>query len=503
MSRRWLPVLVAAVAIGVGGATVLYLRRAPSSSSTMAMPRTETRPAAQAAEVTRGQIEIDPRRQQLIGVRTVPVQRTLVSGIVRMTATVRADETRQADVNVRFDGWIRDLFVNYTGQPVRRGDRLFTLYSPDLQATTSELLLSVKNREQAQTATVPDAAVYADQLVVAARRRLAQWDISAEQIAAIEQSGRPLDTITITAPAAGIVTDKQAIAGMRVVAGQTLFRIADLSTVWVEGDVYERDLSSVRVGQRATVTLDAYPDRRFSGRAIYIVPTVNEQTRTGRVRFALTNPGGLLKPGMFANIELRTGDREGLTVPTNALLDSGDAQVVFVAEGEGRFTPRRVKVGSRLADAVEILEGVKEGEQVATNATFFLDSESQLRAGLQNYDSPPSTAAASPVTGPAPTITFASVPDPPKTGDNTFEVHVTSPDGTPIADADVTVQLFMPAMPTMNMPAMRNETKLTHVANGVYRGPGQVMMAGKWEATVTVTRNGQRVGNRQFPLVSR
>jgi Cu(I)/Ag(I) efflux system membrane fusion protein len=295
-----------------------------------------------------------------------------------------------------------------------------------------------------------------------------------------------------------------AVRGMRVMARQALFKIADLSQVGVEAAIYEQEMPFVRVGGTATVTLDAYPGQTFAGRAIYIYPFVQEQSRTMKVRFQFANPGGRLKPGMFANVELRGLEHRGLIVPANAVLDSGTQQLVFVAEGDGVFTPRRVKLGQRFADQIEIVDGVKEGEQVATSATFFLDSESQLRAGVENYEpSRGSQPAAGVPAGPPLTISFRAEPDPPKTGDNTFEVKVSDPSGTPVTDADVSVQLFMPAMPTMNMPAMRNETKLAPVGGGVYRGPGQVLMGGRWEVTVTVGRAGQRVASRQFPLVAK
>ena len=501
MNRRLIAVTGVMLVVGAIAAA-FYARRQRVSTLPVAISSGSAQSPAP-APVLRGAVDIDPRRQQLIGVRTVAVERRTLAAAVRTTGTIRADETRQTDVNVRLDGWIRELFVNYTGQPVRRGDQLFTLYSPELLATTSELQLALKNREQAKTAVVGDAVIYAEQLVAAARRRLALWDLSAQQLADIEAAGRPLDTITITAPASGIVTDKQATAGMRVTTGQTLYRITDLSSVWVEADLYEQDLAVVRVGQRASISLDAYPNRQWSGRAVYVIPTVNEQTRTGRVRFQFDNPAGLLKPGMFANVEIREGGREGLAVPVNAVLDSGAEQVVFVAEGDGRFAPRRVKVGQRLSDVVEILDGLKAGDQVAASATFFLDSESQLRAGLQNYESTTPGPNAAPPSGPALEISFRAQPDPPKIGDNAFEVRVTTADQMPVTDASVSVQLFMPAMPTMNMPAIRNEAALPHVGDGVYRGPGRVMTAGRWEVTVVVTRNGQRLGSRQFPLVAR
>jgi Cu(I)/Ag(I) efflux system membrane fusion protein/cobalt-zinc-cadmium efflux system membrane fusion protein len=456
------------------------------------------------AEEPRGDVTIDARRQQLIGVRLAPVQRTLLSATIRTTGVVRYDETRQTDVNVKLDGWIRDLYVDYTGQPVRRGDRLFTLYSPELLATQNEFLLALKNREQMQGSQVADAREYADRLVDAARQRLALWDLSPEQVATIEQTRQPLSAVTFTAPANGFVVEKQAVRGMHVTSGQTLYKVADVSVVWIEADVYEQDIASLRVGAPATVTLDAYPGQNFAGRAIYIYPYVDENSRTAKVRMQFANPGGRLKPGMFAHVELRGAEASGLTIPADALLDSGKEQIVFVAEGDGMFSPRHVTAGRRTADVVEITKGLKEGEQVATGAAFFLDSESQLRAGLQNYE-PPAGASSSTVSTPSErlNIAFRPQPDPPRTGESTFEVTVKDSAGMPVADAEVTATLFMPAMPTMNMPAMRSATTLASVGNGVYRGTGQVLMVGRWDVTVNVSKGGQRLGTGQFALTAK
>ena len=454
-----------------------------------------------AGSQARADVQIDPQRQQLIGVRLAPVERTSLATAVRTTGIIRYDETRLTDINVKLDGWIRELYVDYTGQAVAKGQRLFSFYSPDLLATENEFLLALKTRDQMETSQVGDAREYADRLVEATRQRLALWDIPSDQITAIEKTRQALPTVTFPSPASGYVVDKQAVQGMHVTPGQMLYKLADLSLVWVEADVYEQEISSLRVGQGATVTLDAYPAESFNGRAIYVYPFVDENTRTVKVRFQLANPRGRLKPGMYANVRLRAAGGTGLTIPSNAVLDSGTQQTVFVAQGEGTFTPRAVKIGRRLGDRTEILDGVKEGEQVATSATFFLDSESQLRGGLQNYEVPAGAAPAAP--GPALDITFRPRPDPPKTGESTFEVTVKDPMKGPVTDADVSVTLFMPAMPTMNMPAMRNETRLPHAGNGVYRGPGQLLMAGRWEATVTVSRGGQRLGSKQFPVVAR
>jgi RND family efflux transporter MFP subunit len=470
---------------------------ANASSGANAQPAT-----AEPADTPRGPVTIDPRRQQLIGIRIVPVTHEPMNQTVRTVGVIRYDETREADINLRLEGWIRDLYVDYTGQPIRKGQPLFTLYSPDLLATQQEYLLALKTRDQVQRSMISDARERADQLVASARQRLALWDLPAEEIRALEETRQAPDVVTFRSPVSGFVIEKQALKGLHVMPGQSLYRVADVSVVWVEADVYERDLSSIHPGAAASVTLDAYPGERFGGRVIYVYPYLDEKTRTNKVRFALANPRGRLKPGMYATVELRAGGgATAFSVPTNAVLDSGRDQVVFVTQGEGTFEPRQVKVGRRMGESIEILEGLKEGEQVATGAAFFLDSESQLRASLQGYQAPP-TAAPGAATATGAQITFRTLPDPPKTGDNQLEATVKDASGKPIDDADVSVQFFMPAMPTMNMPAMRSEARLSPAGGGVYRGTGQVLMAGRWDATVTVMRGGQRLGTKQLPVVA-
>jgi Cu(I)/Ag(I) efflux system membrane fusion protein len=487
-------------------------RQSPASSSSSpattvtgdGTDRAPARPASdRSAPTHRGDVTIDPRRQQLIGVRIVVAKRSDLAQTIRAVGLVRYDETRQADINVKIDGWIRDLYVDYTGQFVRVGQPLFTLYSPDLLNTQSEYLMALKTREQLQSSQIADARQRADALVEAARQRLLLWDLSVEQIRAIEQARAPQAAVTFRSAVTGFVTEKQAVKGAHVMPGQTLYKVADLSVVWVEAAIYETELPLVRVGGRAMVTLDAYPDERFTGRVVYIYPYVDENTRTTKVRYAFPNARGHLKPGMYANVELSAGTGTGVMVPTNAVLDSGKEQLVFVSQGEGHFEPRRVKIGRRLGADVQIIEGVKEGERVATGATFFLDSESQLRASLQGFETPPADAGAPSASRQQLDITLRSVPDPVTTGENQFEVTVKDPSGKPVDDAQVTVQFFMAAMPTMNMPAMRSEAKLSPAGGGVYRGSGNVRMAGRWDVTITVTRNGQRIGGTQTTVVAR
>jgi multidrug efflux pump subunit AcrA (membrane-fusion protein) len=451
----------------------------------------------------RGEITIDPRRQQQIGVRLVQVRRAAIARAVRAAGVVRFDETRQTVVTTKVDGWIRDLRADFTGRVITSGELLFTLYSPALLAAQNEYLLAVRGHTQAAGSELPSVRDHADRLHQAARERLLRWDLSEDDIREIDQRGRATDTIPFRSPVSGTIVEKMAVEGMRVTAGQTLFRVADLSVVWVEADVPEQDVAVVRVGQAATITLESLPGEPLAGRATYVYPTVDERTRTAKVRFQLANRGGRLRPGMFATVQLTGPTNTGLTVPADAVLDAGTDQLVFVALGEGRFEPRPVKLGRRTRDEIEITGGLEDGEEVAAGAAFFLDSESQLRAAVQSYQAPPDQTPAPAAAAQRLDISLRPQPDPPRTGENMLEVTVRDGNGQPVADADVTVTFFMPAMPTMNMPAMRSQAKLPPAGGGVYRGAGQVMMAGRWDVTVDVSRGGQRLGSKQFAVVAK
>jgi len=508
---RWMLIAFVLVVLGSLGGVLTWTpygarlrqRLTPARSSTSqvtVVPKPPT--ASSAADSTpRAPVTLDARRQQLIGVTTATVARGALAGELEAVGTVRYDETRQTEVNTRVSGWIRELFADYTGKPVRKGESLFTLYSPELLTAQNEFLLAHRGHVQAGRSEIEAVRTYSERLVDAARARLAVWDIDEAEIDQLERAGQATGIVTIRAPTNGVLVEKAAVKGMRVEAGQMLFRVADLARVWVEADVYERDLAAMRIGSAATVRMDAYPGEVFRGRATYIYPALNEATRTARVRFELQNQGGRLRPGMFATISMRGTSVEARTVPASAIVDSGREQVVFVAEGEGFFTPKSVKTGRRAGDRVEIIDGLDEGQQVAASATFFLDSESQLRGGLQNYERTAPPAAAG--TPKAIDISFRSLADPPRTGENVFEVGLKDPAGVPVTDAEVTVRLFMPAMPTMNMPAMENDAALPHVGAGVYRGPGQVMMGGRWDVTVTARRGTQQLGQQQFAIVAK
>jgi hypothetical protein len=330
------------------------------------------------------------------------------------------------------------------------------------------------------------------------------WDLSSQELRALEQRREAPPVVTFSSPVGGVVLEKQALAGSHVSPGQLLYRIGDLSVVWVEAAVYETDLPLVRQGSSAVVSVDAYPGDSFTGRVTYVYPYIDPQTRTNKVRYAVSNPGGRLKPGMFANVEIHAPGSAALMVPSDAVVDTGIDQTVFVSQGNGYFEPRRVKIGRRSGDQTQVMEGLKEGEHVAAGATFFLDSESQLRAAVQGYAAPTSKdSASSAQRQQQPTITLTTSPNPPRAGDNQFEATAADAAGQPITDAQVVVQFFMAAMPSMNMPASRSEIELQPAGAGVYRGRGEIMSTGRWEVTVSVEKNGQRLGAHTLALVAR
>jgi len=338
----------------------------------------------------KGVVRVSPARVQTMGVKTALAEEKTLEATVRAVGRLEIDERAIHDVAPRFDGWIERLYVNATGDAVKKGQPLFTVYSPDLVSTYKELAIA---RELQQRATDPAARASAEHLFAAGQERLKNWDMPA--------GGGHGDAsrMTFTAPVSGIVKEKQALAGMNIKAGMTLFRIADLSTVWVIADVYEQDLERLRLGQAAHIGIDAFPDKTFHARVSYIYPTLNAETRTTQVRFELPNPDGLLRPGMFVHADIDTGgSRPRLTVPASAVIDNGSSRVVLIALDEGRFKPQPVETGLHSGELIEILKGLKAGDRVVTSANFLIDAESNLKAALSDLTPPtPGQSAAAKV----------------------------------------------------------------------------------------------------------
>ncbi len=329
--------------------------------------------AGEEAEDKEG-FSVSAARVQKLGVQSEAAAMRELGSKLRLNARIETDEQRLSTIAPKFEGWVEELFVNTTGQSVRKGEPLFEVYSPELVSAQRELALAKQGLASLKEADA-EAQQSMQRLVDASAARLKNWDIAGAQL-----NG---ERITYYAPANGIVLEKRAIEGMRFMPGETLYRIADLSTLWAIADMPEQDIGKLRRGDVAQVTVEAYPGRMFEGKVDFIYPTLNEMTRTGQVRIVLRNADGALKPSMYAHVQITVGKAARmLTVPTSAVIDSGTQQTVLVRLDEGRFAPRIVTLGQRSDDYVEITDGLTEGEQVVTRANFLLDSESNLQAAF-------------------------------------------------------------------------------------------------------------------------
>lgn len=355
-------------------------------------------------------IYLDDRAERRIGVTYAPVTLERLSREIRTVAQVTYDERRVKAIAPKIDGWVEQLHVNYTGQPIAIGEPLLTIYSPMLVSAQQELLVATRLGESMSQADA-DARRGAYELRDAARRRLQYWDISDEQIGELERTGSITKTLTLRAPVEGVVVEKRVVAGQRIMAGEALYQVADLRVVWLEGEVFERDLASVRLGQGVVAEFEAFPGLRRAGRVTYIYPTLDPDTRTVRVRVELANRDLQLKPGMYGTIRIQgVHSAATLVVPRSAVLATGERRLVFVRRGDGKLEPRDVEIGLSTDDYTQVLRGLSQGDTVVRSATFLVDAESNLSSALGGMGAmpgmdmtPPSGAAsASPKKGTAP-----------------------------------------------------------------------------------------------------
>lgn len=331
------------------------------------------------------QIKISVEKVQKLGVRTEVAQLRALDKVVRAAGRVEPDERHIYAISPKFEGYVERLHVNVTGQPVGKGQPLFEVYSPELVSAQREYAIAAQGVESLKGAG-GSAQDSMKQLADSSLLRLKNWDISEEQVKALAKSGEARRTLTFRSPVAGIVTEKKALQGMRFLPGEALYQVADLSAVWVVADVFEQDIGQVKTGAKAKVRINAYPDKIFEGTITYVYPTLKAETRTVPVRVELPNPGQLLKPAMFAQVELPVGGKgEVVTVPTSAVIDSGTRRIVLVQAKEGRFEPREVKLGQRSDNYVEVQEGVRNGEPVVVAANFLIDAESNLKAAVGGF----------------------------------------------------------------------------------------------------------------------
>jgi Cu(I)/Ag(I) efflux system membrane fusion protein len=327
---------------------------------------------------TGGSVRLTAAQLREFGITFDFVEQRTLSDEVRTVGIVAFDETRMAQVAPKFSGFVERLYVDFTGKQVRAGQPLLEIYSPDLVAAQEELLLAGRLQRTMGESSVPGVSGGSPNLVEAARRRLRLWDISEGQINQILRTGRVQRTLTLHSPVSGVVVEKQVLRGQAVQSGQTLYTIADLSEVWVEAELREADAGSVSEGSAATVELAAFPGRPIPGRVEYVYPTLQSESRTLKARISIPNPGGRLKPGMYATVRLSAPIRTALTVPSSAVVHTGERALVFVDMGGGKIMPQEVETGRVAGDKTEILSGVEPGQRVVTSAQFILDSESNL-----------------------------------------------------------------------------------------------------------------------------
>ncbi len=378
---RMNPVRVAVIAavvllMGVGSVTPANAQHEGQSA-----PATAQKQAAPPAEAPTVEIPLD--KQKMMGVKTVTVALRRIGKTIRTVGRVEYDERKLATVNIKYEAWIEKLHADYTGMHVKKGEPLAEVYSPELLATQQEFLNTLrwaKSSGEAKEGAVSGMLTRdAGAIIAAARQRLRLWDITDEQVKLIEETGATVRTVTLVSPLDGTVVQKNAIQGMRVMPGEKLFDIADLSSVWITADLYEQDLALITPGETALINLSVLPGKELSAKIEFVYPALTGEARTVKVRMTVPNPGGRLKPQMFANVDITVGMGNRLAVPDDAVLDTGTRQIVYVDKGEGYFEPRDVKLGMRADGFREVLSGLKSGEKVARSATFLIDSEAQLK----------------------------------------------------------------------------------------------------------------------------
>ena len=473
-----------------------------------------------------GAVTIPAVAKQLIGVRSAPASYATLNQEIRTVGTVGYDERGFAQVTLKISGWVREVFANSIGRSVRKGEALFTLYSPDLLATQDEYLLALKTQAQLATSPLDEAKANAASLVASARERLRLWDLTDAQITALKRRGKAEPVLTVYAPSSGVILKREAVPGKYIEPGTILYELADLSTVWISADIYESEVAAVKLDRPISVTFAAYPGETFRGTMAYMYPSLNQEARTVRVRMELPNSGLKLKPGMFGTVTLQTDAASMLVIPKEAVLDTGLRQLVYLDRGKGAYAPYPVKLGRKNQDSVEVLEGLKEGDQVVTSANFLLDAESKLTSassmqammgrigmgdwqmrgahegkmegmegmpmgdmkGMEGMENMPGMqmgkSDSRQVNGL--TLSLTTAPENPKAGNVLLKLKLIDQAGKPVTNAQV---VFVYTMP---MPGMTDsKATASHTKDGLYEGKVMFGMGGTWIVTVNVTAPGR------------
>ena len=398
-------VALLALALGVAG-TYVALRSAARGNSTAGSPPSQ--PAGTAGQAPEGQampgmdmkggastvrpagvsdkaVQITPQRQQLIGVRTATVEHRALDTTVRTVGTLAYDETHVTQIHTKIAGWVERLFVDYVGKNVKRGEPLFTVYSPDLVATQKEYLLALKGADQLGASQFAETRSGAESLVAATRERLKLWDISDAQVEELERTGQPRKTLTLYSPFSGVVLERNAFAGQYLTPEMSTFKIADLSTIWVLGQVFEYELKTIKLGQEAQIEFPyGQSTRTLKGKVTFVYPEIDPQTRRAKVRIEFANPGLEFKPQTYVTVILKTPGGHQLALPKEAVIDDGNKQYAILAQPNGYFEPREIKVGPPVVDYFPLISGLEAGDRIVTSAQFLVDSETNLQAAMKS-----------------------------------------------------------------------------------------------------------------------
>jgi Cu(I)/Ag(I) efflux system membrane fusion protein len=498
-------VLVLAVA---AFAYFALMRRQPMRTTATGQKSAEPSSAAPAsspaspAPAQDNAIFVPPEKQQLIGMHSVAAEMGTLTKELRIAGKVSVDETRVTHIHSKVSGYIEEVFVDSVGKPVRAGEPLFTIYSPDLVATEQDFLLALKSRSLLRESTLASAAQGSENLIAAARERLRLWDVSDREIQILETEGKVKRAIAVYSPINGVVMERTAYDhGTFVDPSKDLFTIVDLSQVWVLGEVYETDIPLIRTGQTAEVELPySGGGRTMQGRVDFIYPFLDPKSRTVQVRMHFQNPNLSLKPEMFVNINMSVALGRQVVIPQDAVMDTGTEQYVFIDKGDGYVQPRQVKISAEAGDKVGIQQGLKPGERVVTGANFIVDSESRLKGAFAGMGAPSKPSAGSAAAGQS--ISFVVLePKTAKTGMNAIRLLLKDASGNPITGAQVDVTLFMPQMGSM--APMTSKARMIESGTGIYAGQIEFQMAWTWQTTVTVRKNGNVIGVAQTNITAR
>jgi len=449
-------------------------------------------------------IQLTPQRRQLIGLQIATVQEKELTGRIETTGLVEPDEQLEGYVQTRFSGWIRQVFVNQTYQYVRKGQPLFTIYSPDLVATENEYLIALNAARRLGGSSIESVANGAQSLTSAALDRLKLFGVPAREIARLQREGTTRDSVEIDSPMTGYVVERNALPNMYAQPDTKLYAITTLSNIWVYAAVFQNQIGQIKVGDPVTVTVDAYPGHIFEGRVDFIWEAMDPNTRTARVRCSFTNPERLLKIGMYVAVAITPRLGRGLVIPDTGVFHTGTHNVVFIDRGDGYLTPTDVELGPHLGHNFQVLKGLRAGARIVSSANFLIDSESQLQAASGAFAPPPpgvSAAAGQPQSqGPSVSVDFKTDPSPPNRGKNKLTVALKDETGKPMAGAQVSVTFYMAAMPAMQMAAMKAQANLTDQGSGNYVGDIELQSGGTWQVTIAATKDGQTLAAKQIDV---